>query len=99
MLASSFSVSVYAIPHNSEFECSSSIKGFNGTTFNALNLIEDDVCACARFIDFVTLDKSASAACGLLDDDIFSRNDDKDAAAYECLFCLFDSYTTHSSTL
>lgn len=85
--ASSFSVSVYAIPSmfeddDDDGECISSIKLFNGIAFNALNLIELDVCAwwlraSACFIDFVILDKSACAASDVDDDDdvIFSKKD------------------------
>ena len=62
--------------------------------------------ACARFIDFSTLDKSASAfafdevifskkvfTCGNEDED---EDEDEDIDAYDCLF---NSYTAHSSTL
>ena len=68
-------VSVYAIPRKSEFKCSSSIKGFNGITCNALNFIDVDVPANPVLIDFSRCDKSANADSGALDDgvDIFSK--------------------------
>ena len=68
---------MYAIPRNSEFECSSSIKGFSGITSNALNFIDVDPAAYADagFIDFARCDKSANADSGALDEgiDIFSK--------------------------
>lgn len=88
-------------------KCISSIKGFNGITFCALNLIELDVWLCTRaracFNDVATFDKSATAASGELDDAVFNKkdfiigfnaNDDDNPCG-----CLFDSYIAHSSTL
>ena len=92
-------------------ECVYSIKVFNGVICSALNFIDVDVWlyARARFTDFVSVDKSASAASGVFDDVIFSKkvftcifefnnDDDEDIDTFAC-DCLFDSYTAHSSTL